>query len=292
MWRTWSLYFWSGLFSAALPSLVMILTMTHPHIRAYLSRLFICCNTFEAWFWWGWWWVGGGLLPGRDFLVTSCWDRKWGRGVRRLAGAGCFYPYNHQSTYCTTCNAEILLFGSESITICMRYLWMEKYLCTYFPSSSPNTIHCRCPLSSRPIGPNMESDPEKEISWSQNKVKSNVRINPRWKYLKLSQAMVGQWVERAFQVPLSCIHRSLQCSLEPPYLQFAWSSPWHMAIILCLIFCHFLLRCAALPQESGSRVDGQAFPDDVLELLHRTLPLALPWDRAWLRSLQVVHPSW
>ena len=128
MWRTWSLYLWSGLFSAALPSLVMILTMTHPHIRAYLSRLFICCNTFEAWFWWGWWWVGGGLLPGRDFLVTSCWDRKWGRGVRRLAGAGCFYPYNHQSTYCTTCNAEILLFGSESITICMRYLWMEKYL--------------------------------------------------------------------------------------------------------------------------------------------------------------------
>ena len=114
MWRTWSLYLWSGLFSAALPSLVMILTMTHPHIRAYLSRLFICCNTFEAWFWWGWWWVGGGLLPGRDFLVTSCWDRKWGGG-EATARAGWLPPIQPP--------ANILHFLKLFLCCCRSNYW-------------------------------------------------------------------------------------------------------------------------------------------------------------------------
>ena len=37
----------------------------------------------------------------------------------------------------------------------------------------------------------------------------------------------------------------------------------------------------------GVRVDGQASPGDILALLHQTRPLALPWDRVWLASLQV-----
>ena len=64
-----------------------------------------------------------------------------------------------------------------------------------------------------------------------------------------------------------------------------------MAILLLLIFCHSPLLFSAVllgPQQVlGGRVDGQASPEDVLALLHQTLPLALPWDRAWLASLQV-----
>ena len=63
-----------------------------------------------------------------------------------------------------------------------------------------------------------------------------------------------------------------------------------MAILLLLIFCHSPLLSATPvdpQQELGGRVDGQASPEDVLALLHQTLPLALPWDNAWLASLQV-----
>ena len=65
--------------------------------------------------------------------------------------------------------------------------------------------------------------------------------------------------------------------------------------ILLLVLCYSSPLSAGLVdpgQVLGGRVDGQALPDDVLALLHQTLPLALPWDRAWLASLQVPkHPS-
>ena len=65
--------------------------------------------------------------------------------------------------------------------------------------------------------------------------------------------------------------------------------------ILLLVLCYSSPLSTGLidpGQVLGGRVDGQAAPDDVLALLHQTLPLALPWDRAWLASLQVPkHPS-
>ena len=65
--------------------------------------------------------------------------------------------------------------------------------------------------------------------------------------------------------------------------------------ILLLVLCYSSPLSTGLVdpgQVLGGRVDGQALPDDVLALLHQTLPLALPWDRAWLASLQVPkHPS-
>lgn len=73
---------------------------------------------------------------------------------------------------------------------------------------------------------------------------------------------------------------ALQHSLDPALI---------MAILM-LILWHFPLLSAVLldpQQELGGRVDGQASPEDVLALLHQTLPLALPWDNAWLGSLQV-----
>ena len=73
---------------------------------------------------------------------------------------------------------------------------------------------------------------------------------------------------------------ALQHSLDPALI---------MAVLM-LILWHSLLLSGVLvdPQQVlGGRVDGQASPEDVLALLHQTLPLALPWDRAWLGSLQV-----
>ena len=70
--------------------------------------------------------------------------------------------------------------------------------------------------------------------------------------------------------------------------------------ILLLVLCYSSPLSTGLVdpgQVLGGRVDGQAAPDDVLALLHQTLPLALPWDRAWLASLQVqntratLHPA-
>ena len=94
---------------------------------------------------------------------------------------------------------------------------------------------------------------------------------------------------KGFQLPFmhsQIWQAALQYSLDPAPI---------MAILLILIFCHFPLFSAtpANPQQVlGGRVDGQASPEDVLALLHQTLPLALPWDRAWLASLQVLkHPS-
>ena len=69
-----------------------------------------------------------------------------------------------------------------------------------------------------------------------------------------------------------------------------------MAILLLILWQYPLCSAALVDQQQqvlgGGRVDGQASPGDVLALLHQTLPLALPWDRVWLASLQVLkHPN-
>ena len=64
------------------------------------------------------------------------------------------------------------------------------------------------------------------------------------------------------------------------------------ALVLALIL--FPLLSSATEQGHQAlcgRVDGQAAPEDVQALLHHTLPLALPWDQAWLGSLQVTFYS-
>ena len=86
----------------------------------------------------------------------------------------------------------------------------------------------------------------------------------------------------AFQPPTR-IHRSrepLSCSVQ--------TQTTMAALVLALI----LFPCLSSATEQGhqalcGRVDGQAAPEDVQALLHHTLPLALPWDQAWLGSLQV-----
>ena len=86
----------------------------------------------------------------------------------------------------------------------------------------------------------------------------------------------------AFQPPTR-IHRSrepLSCSVQ--------TQTTMAALVLALIL--FPLLSSATEQGHQAlcgRVDGQAAPEDVQALLHHTLPLALPWDQAWLGSLQV-----
>ena len=87
----------------------------------------------------------------------------------------------------------------------------------------------------------------------------------------------------AFQPPTR-IHRSrepLSCSVQ--------TQTTMAALVLALIL--FPCLSSATEQQGHQalcgRVDGQAAPEDVQALLHHTLPLALPWDQAWLGSLQV-----
>ena len=88
----------------------------------------------------------------------------------------------------------------------------------------------------------------------------------------------------AFQPPATRIHRSrepLSCSVQ--------TQTTMAALVLALIL--FPCLSSATEQQGHQalcgRVDGQAAPEDVQALLHHTLPLALPWDQAWLGSLQV-----
>ena len=90
----------------------------------------------------------------------------------------------------------------------------------------------------------------------------------------------------AFQPPTR-IHRSrepLSCSVQ--------TQTTMAALVLALILFPFLSSATERGRQAlCGRVDGQAAPEDVQALLHHTLPLALPWDQAWLGSLQVTFYS-
>ena len=153
-----NLYLWCGLFSAALPSLVMILTMTHPHVL--FGRIFPCYS-----------YVHFRSLVLMRLMMSRRWSPPWqrlpgdvmlgqemGKGGEAAGRGWMLLPIQPPVNILHNLQCWDFTFWFR-IHNHMYEISLNGKVFIYFPSSSPNTIHCRCPLSSRPIGPNMESDP-------------------------------------------------------------------------------------------------------------------------------------